>query len=207
MTREQFEHIQGLLEEWRESRGLSVEVQKANFKVNYTKELIEFFEAERDGNECEMIDALCDMIVVAINAGYGLSTSWLVGMREVSNEVMLLSYDEIKVGVIHLCESLRYYDYDPYKCLLETIKELESRSGAWNEKEGKWVKDVGAYTHEEAKQKAKELCSRGEDEIKSINATITRENSFYVYILFNDGKFESKNIKKWYKADYSKCKL
>ena len=53
MTYKQFEHIQGLLEEWRAVRNISVEDQKKNFKVNYTKELIEFFEAERDNNEYE----------------------------------------------------------------------------------------------------------------------------------------------------------
>lgn len=159
MTKVQFSEIQSLLTDWRNARHLSVESQKKNFKVNYTKELIEFFEAERDGNEYEMIDALCDMLVVAINAGIKMNNSLmyydgpamdgdLVGVFAVIPTIDLL--------IAHIYNR----GYDPYKCLLETIKELNSRSGSWSDKEGKWVKD----TTPEARAK-------------------------------------------WYKADYSKCKL
>ena len=39
--------------------------------------------------------------------------------------------------------------YDPCICMMETIKEISSRTGAWDENIGKWVKD----TSDEAKSK------------------------------------------------------
>lgn len=207
MTYKQFGHIHGLLEEWRAVRNISVEDQKKNFKVNYTKELIEFFEAERDNNEYEMIDAICDMMVVAINAGRGLSSPYITGVANISYEVALLAYDsDYDMGIIELCSALRYYGYDPYQCLLETIKELNSRTGSWSAEEGKWIKNLGAYTSEDATQKAIKLSGRKEDEIKGVDVTISSEGSFYVWMLFSDGQNESYYIDKWYKADYRKCK-
>lgn len=206
MTSKQFEHIHGLLEEWRAVRNISVEDQKKNFKVNYTKELIEFFEAERDNNEYEMIDAICDMMVVAINAGRGLSSPYITGVANISYEVALLAYDsDYDMGIIELCSTLRYYGYNPYQCLLETIKELNSRKGSWSEEEGKWIKNLGAYTYEDAAQKAIKLSGRKEDEIKGVDV-ISSESSFYVLVFFSDGQNESYYIDKWYKADYKKCK-
>lgn len=206
MTSKQFEHIHGLLEEWRAVRNISVEDQKKNFKVNYTKELIEFFEAERDNNEYEMIDAICDMMVVAINAGRGLSSPYITGVANISYEVALLAYDsDYDMGIIELCSALRYYGYNPYQCLLETIKELNSRTGSWSEEEGKWIKNLGAYTHEDAIQKAIKLSGREEDEVKGADVTLS-QGLFYVRMLFSDGRTEPYYINKWYKADYRKCK-
>lgn len=102
-----------------------------------------------------MIDALCDMAIVAINAGYKLTTDWISGIGEVANEVKFLAYDEnVKVGVIYLCESLRYFNYNPYKCLLETIKELETRTGKWCEKRGSGLKIWGLIALRKHKAKS-----------------------------------------------------
>lgn len=197
MTQQQFEHIQGLLEEWRAVRNLSVEDQKKNFKVNYTKELLEFFEAERDGNEYEMIDALCDMIVVAINAGIRMNNSLMY------YDVPAMDGDLVGVfAVIPTIDLLiaHIYNrgYDPYKCLLETIKELNSRSGSWSDKEGKWVKGLGAYTLDEALQN----CLLG---IRDKDFEVRTDGDFF--IVTDTHRNEEYSFKKWYKADYSKCKL
>lgn len=42
---------------------------------------------------------------------------------------------------------------------LETVKEIETRTGAWNEAEGKWCKDLGAYSSEEALKEAEKYLS------------------------------------------------
>lgn len=201
MTYKQFEHIHGLLEEWRAVRNISVEDQKKNFKVNYTKELIEFFEAERDNNEYEMIDAICDMMVVAINAGRGLSSPYITGVANISYEVALLAHDsDYDMVIIELCSALRYYGYNPYQCLLETIKELNSRTGSWSEEEGKWVKTLGAYTYEEAREIAKKILLK--DWIEYPHSVLRKGQRYWQFVSHDN--FE---IKEWYKADYSKCKL
>lgn len=200
MTKKQFKDIETKLAKWREDRGLKVEDQKLNFKKNYTEELLEFFQAKLKGDELEMIDAICDMVVVAINAGFSLSSFWVQGMSRVENEVMLLAYDpaEYKIGIQPLCNLLRFYDYEPYKCLLETIKELESRTGYWNEQKGKWIKDLGAYTLKEAKKKAD-----GHYLIRNA-LLIAEDEGHWVFSRYPNRKIP---IKKWYKADYSECKL
>jgi len=68
------------------------------------EELQEFFEAYANDDQYEMLDALCDIIVVATGAIY-------------------------KMG------------YEPELALQETVKEITSRQGAFNEETGKWQKD------------------------------------------------------------------
>lgn len=201
MTKVQFSEIQSMLTDWRNARNISVEDQKKNFKVNYTKELIEFFEAERDNNEYEMIDAICDMMVVAINAGRGLSSHYITGVANISYEVALLAYDsDYDMGIIELCSMLRYYGYNPYQCLLETIKELNSRTGSWSDEEGKWIKTLGAYTKDEAREIAKKILLK--DWIEYPHSVLRKGQRYWQFVSHDN--FE---IKEWYKADYSKCKL
>jgi hypothetical protein len=68
------------------------------------EELQEFWSGYSLGDEYEMIDALCDIIVVA-------------------------------AGAIHKL------GYDPTEVLSETVKEITSRQGTFNEVTGKWEKD------------------------------------------------------------------
>lgn len=75
----------------------------AEYKMLY-EELQEFLTAYSEQNEYEMIDALCDVIVVA-------------------------------TGAIHKL------GYDPTEALSETVKEITSRQGNFNEDTGKWEKD------------------------------------------------------------------
>ena len=177
--------------------------QRLNFKVNYTKELLEFQEAERDGDEYEMIDAICDMMVVAINAGKGLSSPY-TGVANISYEVALLAYDSDDMGIIELCSLLRYHGYNPYQCLLETIKELNTRTGAWNEAEGKWCKDLGAYTEQEAYEIAKE---KGIFYNFGLEYDKKTKEAYWVSDTNDSADWKKLKIKKWYKADYSQCKL
>jgi exoribonuclease II len=68
------------------------------------EELQEFMWAGATNDENEMVDALCDIIVVA-------------------------------TGALH---KLGYY---PQVALQETVKEITSREGSFNEETGKWQKD------------------------------------------------------------------
>lgn len=68
------------------------------------EELQEFLAAYSQGNKYEMVDALCDIIVVATGSLY-------------------------KLG------------YDPREALTETVLEITSRQGSFDETTGKWMKD------------------------------------------------------------------
>jgi hypothetical protein len=70
-----------------------------------SEELQEFFVAYDNDNDYDMLDALCDIIVVATGAIY-------------------------KMG------------YHPELALKQTVKEITSRKGSFNEELGKWQKDI-----------------------------------------------------------------
>lgn len=202
MTKVQFSEIQSLLTDWRNARHLSVESQKKNFKLNYAKELIEFFEAERDNNEYEMIDAICDMMVVAINAGHTLGYEEGEFVNDETTEFNL-TYPYIYEDCMHLlCLELRKRGYNPYECLLETIKELNSRKGTWVESEGKWVKSLGAYTKSEASDKAVKKFGDNYTVIGCVE-----DPDRFIVTWYKSDSAETIELDKWYKADYSKCKL
>lgn len=176
--------------------------QSRNFDVNYSKELTEFLEAKRDDNEYKMIDALCDMLITAINAGHTLGLDrdfkWCEKYCNYNLDITMPLYD--KRTLILLCTFLRNVGYDPYKCLVETIKELNTRTGAWNEQEGKWCKHDGAYTKEEAREVAKKILLK--DWIEYPHSVLRKGQRYWQFV--SHDHFE---IKEWYKADYENCKI
>lgn len=95
------------------------------------------------------------------------------------------------------------YGVNPLDWLDETVREVESRTGTWDETKGKFVKELGAYSKEEAYEKA-----------------IKHGNGAKVELLFDYGEewefmFTDSNIaddkegnseftvKRWYKAQYN----
>lgn len=95
------------------------------------------------------------------------------------------------------------YGVNPLDWLDETVREVESRTGTWDETKGKFVKKLGAYSKEEAYEKA-----------------IKHGNGAKVELLFDYGEewefmFTDSNIaddkegnseftvKRWYKAQYN----
>ena len=176
--------------------------QRLNFKVNYTKELLEFQEAERDSDEYEMIDALCDMIITAINAGGSLGKEFGSYGALLGSTFNITSVLNDRSEIYKLCDSIRYLGYEPYKCLCETMKELETRTGSWNEQEGKWCKDLGAYTEQEAYEIAKE-----KGIFYNFGLEYDQKTKEPYWVSDNSADWKKLKIKKWYKADYSKCKL
>lgn len=174
--------------------------QSRNFDVNYTKELLEFLQAKRDHNEYKMIDALCDMVIVSINAGAVLGNDCSEMLY--SNITNPLRYRPTYVR--GLLFEIRKRGYDPYKCLVETIKELNTRTGAWNEQEGKWCKDLGAYTEQEAYEIAKE---KGIFYNFGLEYDKKTKEPYWVSDTNHSADWKKLKIKKWYKADYENCKI
>lgn len=176
--------------------------QELNWEVNFSEEQREFYKAIRDNDEYKMVDALCDMCVVSMNAGIDyregvidkLSIMGVINLHRIIPSNVL---SDRNIG--YIVAMLQLKGYDPYKCLLETIKELETRTGAWNDEEGKWCKDDGAYTIEEAQEKSgfKYISNLGKG-VK--HWYVTGRNS-------KDEDFAQKSFSRWHRAEYEKCKV
>lgn len=158
MKKKEFDLLKTLLSQWRRERRLTKEIQRAGFFGNLLEELCEY---ERATNDNERIDSLCDMLVFTINTfdvefDTALSDTLLT---EFSNIIHILpalhdflTSDQNEWAVIRFIASLlgniRALGYDDYQCMLETLKEISSRTGSYNEDMKKWVKD----TSDEAKK-------------------------------------------------------
>lgn len=167
------------LDEWRAERGITAESQKAGYLVNVMEELGELAQARRYYDralidECSyckaikkkaehgIIDALCDISVFTINAGADIPCydkltrlelepclSFHNLLREIADHQRLFNSITL-CYVLGVCASLCHqYGFNFEIAMLETIKEINSRTGTYNESAKKWVKD----TSPEAKAK------------------------------------------------------
>lgn len=108
-------------------------------------------EAEQD-----IIDALCDIAVFTINAGADISDKRMPLSLDVTNAIGDLYYLFFNISkfdfpkILFNCAALcKNYGYNFEIAMLETIKEISSRTGSYDEASKKWVKD----TSDEAKAK------------------------------------------------------
>ena len=159
------------LAEWRAERGITAKSQKEGYLVNVMEELGELSQALRDYEkfskhdcpyceidkqkaEYEIIDALCDISVFTINAGadipcYNKPTrlelepclSLYNLLREIADHQRCFNSITL-CYVLGVCASLCHqYGFDFQIAMDETIKEISSRTGAYDENAKKWVKD------------------------------------------------------------------
>ena len=154
MTLEQELELQELLKQWRDERHLTIESQRNGLIGNLCEEMAEYYRAT---NESKKIDALCDMSVFCINS---LSKS-IKEIKAKAKQNFFLGKIE-KLYSVDVCinrndldklDSQLYYfidiiqseieemGYDFYECMLETIKEISSRTGHYDENIHKFVKD------------------------------------------------------------------
>lgn len=135
------------LKQWCDERHLSVESQQKNLAGNVLEELSEL---ARASNNNEKIDALCDICVFAINAydkelnfykQFPIYNSCLEIHSFTESIITHLRYNSIPT-IISMCfYNIERLGYDPYECMDETIKEISSRVGHYDDKIGKFVKD------------------------------------------------------------------
>lgn len=221
MNQEQLLKIQSLLRDWRDERHLDTQKQNANLEANLLEEVVEYLRAK---DEYEEVDALCDIIVFSLNSledDIDLSIDNILifeipytNIRNIVIEVADFIKDKDGIRVLtpfqekqaivriikRTCKMIEELGYNPYKCLLETIKEISSRTGEWNDTIKKFVKYQGAYNDFEASEYVRKLDDRFE---------IFIEDSEYWYYGIKDteGKYHLQGqLVKWYRADYSKCK-
>lgn len=157
MTKKQFKEINARLKKWRDDRQLSLESQRDGLVLNLLEELVEFGRAK---NEFEKIDALCDMYVFLLNSYPLDSIFWHEDIKgdfsailtmisgfthidfnkHIDNKLSVLQ-DKVELIAVKLEITLINLGYEPYLCLCETLKEIESRSGKYDSNAKKWIKD------------------------------------------------------------------
>lgn len=174
MTLEQELEIQELLKNWRDERHLTLEMQRDGLMGNLCEEMAEYYRAT---NESEKIDALCDIYVFCMNSLdsdlkvtrdgfnktdfpriYVLNDCKMVLLSEIKDNLDKLKLEDIDVNYFNLylyammksaeIETTKL-GYNFYECMLQTIKEISSRVGHYDENIHKFVKDKS----EEAKAK------------------------------------------------------
>ena len=167
------------LEAWRAERGITAQSQKEGYLVNVMEEFGELASALRDYEkfskhdcpyceidkqkaEYEIIDALCDISAFTINAGadipcYNKPTRLELEpclsldnlLKEIADHQRCFNSITL-CYVLGVCASLCHqYGFNFRIAMDETIKEISSRTGSYDENAKKWVKDES----EEAKAK------------------------------------------------------
>lgn len=171
MTLKQEQYLQDLLKEWRDERHLSIKSQRDGLMGNLCEEMAEYYRATNDD---ERIDALCDIYVFCMNSLDGdLKVSiddfdrTLISEIYITQRFKLRLVSEIELKLIelkakdivvdtfnlHLYIFMRSVEngalklgYNFYECMLETIKEISSRTGYYDENIHKFVKDKSEET-------------------------------------------------------------
>ena len=169
--------IYAKLEAWRAERKITAQSQKDGYIINIMEEFGELSAALRDYErfskpsypypknkkyaEHGIIDALCDIAVLTINAGADIPSP--VKRTEMEWKKSSLNADYILKQMVENCAEFSYFEWVEEKCfniilvncaylcehygynfeiaMLETIKEISSRTGAYDEKAKKWIKD------------------------------------------------------------------
>ena len=166
------------LDEWRDERKITAESQRQGYLRNIMEELGELAAGLRDyasWSKCDLrfcqihkemaerliVDAICDIAVLTINAGEHIPCE--LKHTEMEFKKSSLNADYILKQLVEKCAEFSYFDWGEasafniilincaYLCehygfnfelaMLETIKEISSRTGAYDEKAKKWIKD------------------------------------------------------------------
>lgn len=204
----EFELIKERLKKWRDERMLTRDMQKAGIVGNLLEELCEY---QRAKNDIEKIDALCDISVFTLNTfevkflnqyntifykkGTNISKIIELVASLAKGNTSLEEERAIAMAIIMLCvKEIEYLGYDFYKCMNETLLEIESRTGHYNKEIKKFVKDKGAYSIDEI------------ENFKTYIMDYTCKEELDCWHFRSMRRGEEFFIKKWYKADYENCK-
>lgn len=187
------------LREWMTKRRLNYQDQLANIVGNVLEEMTEIARAKDDMHE--RIDGLIDICVFCINASEkpidicrfngleGITLDSVPQFIDFSNLVM--NNIETPQEIVPICFAIiENLGYEPFECMFEVIKELNSRTGHYDESIGKFVKDLGFYSLKECQETYP-------------NYKVTEETNRFKLDLGDEIQYRPK----WHKANYSKCKL
>lgn len=137
--------INNRLRKWREKRNIDMFQQRKGLLANILEELTEYLRAD---NEHDKINALCDVSIFILNS-FEINE---VEKRETDvfpyNFFMTIYVTRLKTRASFeflLGHIVREFDILKYKyvpCMYETLKEIESRVGHYDDKLNKWVKET-----------------------------------------------------------------
>jgi len=153
------EYSQGIvvrLNAWREERRLEVSGQREGIVSNLIEEFAEFFNAMSDE---ERVDAICDISVFSLNCDW--KKEEVIWRKALEIDEDLVNTLPTREKCIIYTEAIKYYalgrdyeqqykysvlaceamGYDFEKCMDETLKEIEDRTGHFDESINKFVKD------------------------------------------------------------------
>lgn len=204
MTYQELIDIRGRLGEWCNARHLTLQSQQVGYIGNVLEELTEYARAK---TIFDQVDALCDIIVFSINA----TDSQKQILIEKDNLIKTANPEKLAKAVLDgidngeilalyfnnpvcVCINTLYFlGFNPYKCLDETLKEIESRTGKYDTEIKKFVKDKGAYSLSDFRDRYPEL---DDYEVKEQGNTFiaSKDNNKQIFA-------------KWYRADYKRCVL
>ena len=173
--------IYAKLEAWRGERGITAQSQKEGYIINVMEEfgelsaalrLLEKSKSVNDSHELKcaehfIIDALCDIAVLTINAGADIPCDFkATQIQPNANYSINAELNFLIERITHFNKAIIFGDYPKDtaiyfnsildKCadicqqqgfnfeiaMLETIKEISSRTGTYNEVTKKWEKDM-----------------------------------------------------------------
>lgn len=221
MTEIQFNEIKERLTQCGQEKHLTYESQREEFLGNVFDRVSKYFKSKDDLGR---VDALCDIAVFYLNSfdiKYD-SQKFLMTDDTDIHSVINRSYNMISVtstrtysvnsnGYSFIAMLENFFNnlgFDFYKCMLETIKEIESRTGYYDKEKGKFIENDGAYTEEEAYKIANKYDRENETELYDetdlewvylFPNPIWERSKEYPYVTFT--------VKKWYNANYENCKL
>lgn len=220
MTRKQFNEIKERLAKYREIRHLTYENQQEAFLGNAFEKISEYFKAKDD---LQRVKALCGIAILYLNSfnirykkykelkKYYFAESVVFKIYSFISETDDLLDDSSNKYLYHLiyileCISFRL-NFDFYKCMIETIKEIESRTGYYDDELKKFVNKLCAFNKDEAiSNVSKDFGFLG----NSIICRLTQEDKNFWFITCKEIETNLQidyKVKKIYKADYEGCKL
>ncbi|EPZ0223273.1 hypothetical protein ACXIRC_000400 [Campylobacter jejuni] len=215
MTEIQFNEIKERLTQWRQERHLTYENQQAEFLGNVFEKVSEYFRAKDD---LERVKALCDIAVFCFNVNDVKFSNYECYMKsdkvdceffdivsKINSIIYRANFEETPVKVFLdtlialLHKKCKNLGFDFYKCMLETIKEIESRYG-YNDELNKFIKDEGYYDIAHLKNEIKLPKT-----YEIIN--VIEEKDLFLVKIKTPNTILTNKFKKWYKADYESCRL
>ena len=158
--------IYAQLEVWRDERKITAESQRQGHIRNVMEELGELAAGLRDydsWSKCDLrfcqihkemaerviVDAICDISVLTINAGADIRDEYKPLSIDTTNTfsdlnclllyISTFDFKKILLNCAGVCEK---YGFNFEIAMLETIKEISSRTGTYNEATKKWEKDM-----------------------------------------------------------------
>lgn len=222
MTEMQFNEIKERLADWRSERGLTYENQREEFLGNVFEKVSEYFRAKDD---LERVEALCDIAVFCFNAFDIIDFDYycefcsnnenieIYNLTDEISEVCCKVIKKLHVKtsiprIISYCQYLcKNLGFDFYKCMLEKIKEIESRTGFYDERLKKFVDTICAFSKDEALSNvSKDFGFLG----NSIIYKLTQEDKNFWFITCKEIETNLQidyKVKKIYKADYKSYRL